>query len=368
MPGAIAYVLVLVRGFVAREGQPERARETTPLRPLHEDLGARFTSFSGYQMPLQFEGILAEHEAVRSQAGLFDVSHMSNLTLPPGDAQALADALGADATKLTPGEAKYTLALREDGTILDDLIVFRLPNRFHLVPNAGMNEAIANHLAEHGCEVEDRTRGLCILAVQGPKAPGLIEDVLGIEPPTRFTVESLFDEAGFVSGTGYTGEEGAEFVLPIEHAEETFQALIDAGVTPCGLGARDTLRLEKGYCLAGNEFDPPVTPVEANLVWALDLDHDFTGREEVVTRREAGPQRILTGIKLTEKGIPRREVTVHRGDEPVGTVSSGTLSPTLETGIALAYVDPGVAEPGTDVNLDIRGDPRAGTITEVPFV
>lgn len=319
-------------------------------------------------MPLQFEGILTEHNAVRTHAGLFDVSHMSNLTLPPGDAEPLADAIGADATKLTPGDAKYTVALREDGTILDDLIVFRLPNRFHLIPNAGMNETIATHLTEHGCEVEDRTAGLCILALQGPQAPGLIEKVLNVEPPQRFTVDPLFDEAGFISGTGYTGEDGVEFVLPIEHAEETFQAFIEAGVTPCGLGARDTLRLEKGYCLAGNEFNPPVTPIEAKLTWTLDLDHDFTGRDEILTRREAGPQRVLTGIKLTDEGIPRREATVHHDDEPVGTVSSGTMSPTLETGIALAYVDPAIEEPGTRVTVDIRGSHRAGTITEVPFV
>lgn len=319
-------------------------------------------------MPLQFEGILAEHKAVRSKAGIFDVSHMSNLTLPPGDADALADAVGADTASLTPGEAKYTLALREDGTILDDLIVFRLPNRFHLVPNAGMNETIATHLSEHGCGVEDRTPGLCILAVQGPQSLSFIEKTLDIEPPERFTVAPLFDGAGFVSGTGYTGEDGAEFVLPIEHAEETFQALVDAGVKPCGLGARDTLRLEKGYCLAGNEFDPPVTPVEAKLTWTLDLDHDFTGRDEVLTRREAGPQRVLTGIQLDDEGIPRREMTVHQDGEPVGTVSSGTMSPTLKAGIALAYVDPEIDEPGTDVTLSIRGTPRAGTVTEVPFV
>ncbi len=340
---------------------------TTPLRHVHDDLGARFTTFSGYEMPLQYDGIIAEHQAVRDAVGVFDVSHMGNLTLAPGDAEDLAYAVGADATKLSPGEAAYTVALREDGTILDDLIVFRLPNRFHLVPNAGMNGTVAKHLESHGCQVEDRTTGLCILAVQGPQAPDVLQEVVDVDPPGRFEVEPLFDEAGFVSGTGYTGEKGAEFVLPVEHAEDVLADLVEAGVQPCGLGARDTLRLEKGYCLAGNEFDPPVTPVEAKLVWAVDLDRDFVGRDGVLTRREAGPERVLAGIRLDEKGVPRRGCAVFNDEGTVGTVSSGSMSPMLEKGIGLAYVDPSVDEAGTPVEVEVRERRLEGSVEEVPF-
>lgn len=366
--GAIAYVLAVHRALVVQEGADEHVPRTTPLRHLHEELGARFTPFAGFEMPLQFDGILAEHEAVREAAGLFDVSHMSNLTLPPGDGEALASAVGADVTQLGVGGAKYTVALEDEGTIIDDIIVFRLDNQFHLVPNAGMNEPIADHLEAHGCEVLDRTSDLCILALQGPDTDRILEDTFKLASPGRFQVAPMPDGNGFCSGTGYTGEDGVELVLPHEQAEEVFTRLIDHGVQPCGLGARDTLRLEKGYCLSGNEFDPPVTPVEANLMWTLDLDHDFTGREEVLTRREAGPQRVLAGIKLADKGVPRRDCAVHHDGDPIGRVSSGTMSPTLGTGIALAYLEPEHADPGTDVAVEVRGRELSGTIEEVPFL
>lgn len=363
----MAYVLSAVRALVASEGTDSSVRRTTPLRHLHEELGARFTNFAGFEMPLQYESILVEHEAVREAAGVFDVSHMSNLTLPPGDAEDLAYALGADTTKLGAGDAVYTVALREDGTIIDDVIVFRLPNRFHVVPNAGMNEPIGDHLTGQGCEVLDRTDDLCLIALQGPDTETVLEDVFELEAPGTFQAREMHDGAGFVSGTGYTGEDGVEFVLEAEHAESIFEQLVDAGVQPCGLGARDTLRLEKGFCLSGNEFDPPVTPVEAGLVWTLDLDRDFVGREEVLTRREAGPQRVLAGIRLDEKGVPRRDCTVLHEGEPVGTVSSGTMSPSLEVGIALAYVEPDVDEPGTEVEVEVRSRALSGHVEEVPF-
>jgi aminomethyltransferase len=260
--------------------------------------------------------------------------------------------------------------LRDDGTIIDDVIVYRLPNRLHVVPNAGMNEPIGKHLTQHGCEVLDRTGDLAMLAVQGPEAEATLAKVFDLEGPGRFRVEPLHEGEGpgFVAGTGYTGEDGVELVLEPERAEEAFSELVDAGVQPCGLGARDTLRLEKGFCLSGNEFDPPVTPVEAGLVWTLDLDHGFPGREEVLTRREAGPERVLVGVRLDEKGVPRRDCTVLREDEPVGRVSSGSMSPTLEVGIALAYVQPEVDEPGTDVEVEVRGRTLSGHVVEVPFL
>ncbi len=343
--------------------------KTTPLHDRHEALGAKFTNFSGYEMPLQFEGILAEHHAVRDHAGIFDVSHMSNLEVPHDEARALSHAIGADVTQLTAGKAQYTVCLKGDGTILDDLIVFHLPDRFHIVPNAGMNETIAAYLEKAGCSVEDVTQETCILAVQGPQARAIVEKTMDEEHlADRFQTRMLPGDNGFVAGTGYTGEDGVEFMVPVETAHGLWDELTEAGVEPVGLGARDTLRLEMGYCLAGNEFDPPVTPVEAGLMWTLDMGHSFTGRDKVETQREAGPTTTLTGIRLTDKGIPRRGCQVLHDGEEIGRVSSGTMSPTLGTGIALAYLDPAHAEPETQVQVDVRGKGLAGVIEEPPFV
>lgn len=349
--------------------------QTTPLRSLHEDQGAKFTPFAGWEMPLQFSSILAEHEAVRERAGLFDVSHMSNLQVPDTQAKELAAAIGADVTQLAAEKAVYTVILNEDGTILDDLIVFHAGDVFHIVPNAGKNEAVGQRLEEQGCGVADLTHDRCILALQGPDARDVLAEATGLEHPGRFAVRELPEQEGFVAGTGYTGEDGVEFVLDPEHAKALWPDLLDAGAQPAGLGARDTLRLEKGYPLAGNEFDPPVTPVEAQLMWTLDLEHDFVGREEVITRREAGPDRLLAGVRLEDKGVPRRECAVFHEGERVGRVSSGTMSPTLGAGIGLAYLQPDVVAAsegeqngGSDVQIAVRDRHLAARIVEVPFL
>lgn len=349
--------------------EPEgTSAKTTPLRARHEALGARFTPFSGYEMPLQFQGILAEHEAVRQHAGIFDVSHMSNLEVPRDQADALSHALAADVTTLDDGAAKYTVCLREDGTILDDLIVFVLPQAFHVVPNAGMNAAVAEAFGQTGCTVRDLTEERCILAVQGPAARGLIEDRLALDNlPGRMQAAHLPD-GGFVAGTGYTGEDGVEFFVEPESAGRILDTLVEAGVTPCGLGARDTLRLEKGFCLAGNEFDPQVTPVEARLLWTVDLGHAFVGRKAVLERKDQGPEKVLAGIRLTDRGVPRRGCRVLASGQAAGTVSSGTMSPTLGDGIALAYLAPDHTDPGTTVTVEVRGRQLAGKVAEVPFL
>jgi len=352
---------------VASENSGPDPGPTTPLAELHEAAGAKFTAFAGWQMPVQFDSILTEHGAVRERVGVFDVSHMSNLEVPTTRADELASALGADVSQLSGGQAKYTLALDEDGTILDDLIVFRRADAFHVVPNAGQNEAIAEHFEDHGCGVADLTGDRCILAVQGPA----VDDVLAridVQRPGKFELAELPEAEGFVAGTGYTGEPGVEFVLTPEHAKSLWQDTVDAGAQPCGLGARDTLRLEKGYPLAGNEFDPPVTPVEADMLWALDLEHDFTGRDAVVTRREAGPERKLAGVELAEKGVPRRDCEIYHDDERIGRVSSGTMSPSLDHGIALAYLDPDAIEPMLEVGVEVRDRRLSARLAEVPFL
>jgi aminomethyltransferase len=352
---------------VANEGASETG-PTTPLAALHEDRGAKFTSFAGWQMPLQFTSILDEHEAVRERVGVFDVSHMGNLEVPDTQAEELASALGADVTELAAERARYTLVLGDEGTILDDVIVFHRGDRFHVVPNAGRNEVVGNRLEDQGGGVADLTRDRCILALQGPEVHETLEEATGLEHPGRFRLTELPEQEGFVSGTGYTGEEGVEFVVDPEHAKALWSDLVDAGADPAGLGARDTLRLEKGFPLAGNEFDPPVTPVEAQMLWAIDLEHDFVGRSEVVTRREAGPERVLTGVKLQEKGIPRRDCPVlHEGDR-VGRISSGTMSPSLDVGIGLAYLEPEVAEEGTEIAVEVRERELSALIEEAPFL
>lgn len=352
---------------MATEGASD-SEPTTPLASLHEERGAKFTSFAGWQMPLQFTSIIAEHEAVRDAVGVFDVSHMGNLEVPDTQADELASAIGADVAQLAKGEARYTLILRDNGTILDDVIVFHRQDTFHVVPNAGRNEVVADQLEAQGCGVADLTRDRCILALQGPDTDGVLEEATGLAYPGRFSLETLPEQEGFVSGTGYTGERGVEFVVDPEHAKALWQDLVDAGADPAGLGARDTLRLEKGFPLAGNEFDPPVTPVEAQMMWAIDLEHDFVGRPEVVTRREAGPKRLLTGLRMQEKGIPRRDCPVLHEGERVGRVSSGTMSPSLDEGIGLAYLEPDVADEGTAIEVEIRGTPHAARVEEAPFL
>jgi len=216
--------------------------------------------------------------------------------------------------------------------------------------------------------VADLTRDRCILALQGPEVHETLEEATGLEHPGRFRLTELPEQEGFVSGTGYTGEEGVEFVVDPEHAKALWSDLVDAGADPAGLGARDTLRLEKGFPLAGNEFDPPVTPVEAQMLWAIDLEHDFVGRSEVVTRREAGPERVLTGVKLQEKGIPRRDCPVLQDGDRVGRISSGTMSPSLDVGIGLAYLEPEVAEEGAEIAVEVRERELSALIEEAPFL
>ncbi len=351
-----------------------------PLHEVHEAAGARFTEFAGFQMPLQYDSILAEHEAVRTAAGLFDVSHMSNLWLEGDGAEALLSrTVASDPAKVKRGRAQYTVACREDGTIIDDLIFWRLADgRFHVVPNAGMNETFVDWFGRHAegdVRVLDMSRELCILALQGPKARNILE---GAHPEVadvkKFGLKEMEFAAGhgFVSGTGYTGEDGVEFVVPNAAAASCWRHLesvgANAGLVPCGLGARDTLRLEKGFCLAPHEFKGGRSPLEAGLGWVVHWDHEFVGKEALEAQRESGDHDRLVGLKATGRGIPREGCGVTVDGSEVGVVTSGTMSPTLRTGIALAYVRPEAAEPGSDVGVDVRGRSVAAEVVKPPFV
>jgi aminomethyltransferase len=348
----------------------------TPLHDAHAALGATFVGFAGYDMPVHYGSIKDEHFAVRQGVGLFDVSHMSNLWVTgPQAAAALAKVTPSDPAKHPVGKGKYTVVLREDGTILDDTFWFKLAEeKFYVIPNAGRNAAVAEHIAKHtpGAKVQDVTQEWAILALQGPKA----RDVLAAASPSpapKFHHLVNMELAGIfcmVSGTGYTGEKGVELYVPAHGARRVWDHLLKAGapmgIRPIGLGARDTLRLEKGYCLAGNEFEGGRTPIEASLEWAMDWSGDFLGKERLLKQKDDPTTDRLVGL-VQDKGIPRHGYAIERQGTDAGKVTSGTLSPTLGKGIALGYVRGG-ADPGEDFEVVVREKPMPATVAKLPFV
>lgn len=345
----------------------------TPLYDAHRQAGATFVEFAGYDMPVHFGSIKEEHHAVRQGAGLFDVSHMSNLWVRgPKASEALSRSCPLDAAALPEGKGKYTVVLESDGTIVDDTFVFRTgPEEFFVIPNAGRNHVVAEHIRHHvpGVSVEDVSPDWAIYALQGPRAKEILSQASNDTPPKFHHIAWMHfgDVKALVSGTGYTGEKGVEIYVPAAHALKVWNHLMQAGqpagLRPIGLGARDTLRLEKGYCLAGNEFAGGRTPLEAGLSWVLDWNVDFLGRDALRAQQEAGPTRHLVGLVL-EKGIPRHGYPVHAEGQEVGQVTSGTLSPTLGKGIALAYVTGMPAE----VDVMIRGQSAPARVVKPPFV
>lgn len=352
----------------------------TPLYDTHAKAGATFVEFAGYDMPVHYGSIKDEHFCVRQGVGLFDVSHMSNLWVEgPGAAAALARVTPSDPTALPEGKGKYTVILRDDGTILDDTFYFRLgPERFYVIPNAGRNEDAARHIQDAGkalgkaVTVKDVTKEWAILALQGPKARDVLKAASPDEAP-RFHHLKTMRVAGvdcMVSGTGYTGEKGVELYVPAAGANAVWDHLIATGqphgIKPIGLGARDTLRLEKGYCLAGNEFEGGRTPVEAGLEWTMDWNGDFLGKARLMAQKDDPTTDRLVGL-VAEKGIPRHGYPIERSGTDAGKVTSGTLSPTLNTGIALGYVRGG-AEVGETFDVMVRGKPQAATVAKLPFV
>jgi aminomethyltransferase len=350
----------------------------TPLHDLHVKLGARMVPFAGYDMPVQYAGVLEEHEAVRQRAGLFDVSHMSNLWVTgPEAAATLSKALVADVHQVPANGTKYSAILRDDATILDDLYVFHTPKGYHVVPNAGMNDEVAARIRSAGhAPLQDVTRDWAILALQGPEAEPILEATLkrSFADLKRFhlTQAPELGPDAFISRTGYTGEDGFELFFPAARAVEVFEGLLAAGkphgLVPVGLGARDTLRLEKGYALAGHEFAGGRTPLEAGLGWLVHWDHDFLGKPALARQKAAGVARRLVGLRATGKGIPRQDMPVAREGREVGAVTSGTLSPVLKEGIALAYVDVADAAVGTALDIMVRGKPLPAKIVKLPFV
>ena len=330
----------------------------TPLHERHAGLGARLVPFAGWEMPVQYTSIAEEHTAVRTGAGVFDVSHMGQLELAGDVAHEYLQArLTNDLDRIEPGRAQYTLLTNDEGGIVDDLIAYRRgPDDYLLVVNASNRET--DHVALR--ETRDVSDEWALVAVQGPEAL----DRLGIDvAPFAFREDEVLGVRCLVAGTGYTGERGCELGCDPADAPRLWDAILERGIVPCGLAARDTLRLEACYPLHGNDITPGRTPIEAGLGWACALEKRFTGVDVLRSQKEEGPREKLVAFRMQDKGIPRQGMPIEEG----GVVTSGTLSPTLGEAIGLAYVDAALAEPGTEITIDLRGRPRRARIVKKPF-
>jgi aminomethyltransferase len=343
----------------------------TPLFDRHERAGARLVPFAGWEMPVQYEGIRQEHVAVRTGAGMFDFSHMGEIeTSGPQAEELLQRLLSNDVTRIPERGAQYSVLCREDGGVLDDLFTYRLePDRFLTVTNASNHHKDLAWFREHagGFEVEvaDALERWAMLAVQGPKARAAVERVAEGELPRRMRTAhiALAGVDCLACGTGYTGEDGVELLVPADGADAVWDALLEQGVVPAGLGARDTLRLEVCFHLYGNDLSEDRNPIEAGLAWCCKLDTGFIGADVL---RGIEPEQTLVPFAFTGAGIPRQGNPVHtpHGD---GVVTSGSLSPCLDVGIGMAYVPVAAAEPGSELEVDVRGKPRAAEVREKPL-
>jgi len=350
-------------------------KETTLLEE-HKRLGAKLTEFGGWEMPLQYSGIIAEHNAVRGSVGVFDVSHLGKLRLKgPSAVDALDEAMTADVRALEPGAATYSLVLTESAGCVDDVFVYRIGDEDWLVvPNASNVDAVADQIRASGGEVVDEWDRYSILAIQGPDSFPLVDKVWPDWNATelkmhRWKEVDVYGTPGLIARTGYTGERGFELYAPKATAVDAFRAILDAGAAPVGLGARDTLRLEMGYALYGHEITTETNPLEAGLGWVIAWDTPFRGREVLAKVKEAGPDRKVFAVRCTDRGVPRQGYTVFAGDDAIGEVTSGNFSPTLNTGIALA-MGPADRKPeiGTQVAIEARGRRIAGDIVKPPFI
>ncbi len=356
----------------------------SPLYNIHKDLGAKFTEFAGFEMPIQFSSIKDEHLAVRRSVGFFDVSHMSNVWITGKDAEKLISLTTVeDASRIGDGLSQYTAILREDGTVIDDTIFMHLGEKYMIIPNAGMATTVTKWLSdkakEHNLDAkaEDVSRDFVILAIQGPKSRDTLQKLTNTDLNTvKFFGCQYIDIANvncIISHTGYTGELGFELqITPPKEAEELFLKILDAGkefnIKPIGLGARDTLRLEKCFILAGNEFEGGRTPLEAIMSWTINWDHEFIGKDALLKQKERGDYERLTCLECIDKGIPRHGCEMEKDGEKVGIVTSGTLSPCLNTGIAMGYVRPNYREKGNILEIIVRGKSVKAKVVKPPFV
>lgn len=357
--------------------------KTTALTNVHRNLGAKMVEFAGYEMPVSYEGLKAEHNTVRNGVGVFDVSHMGEFIIRgKGSLELIQKVTSNDVTKLFDGKIQYSCLPNNEGGIVDDLLVYRMgEEEYMLVVNASNIEKDWNWIKSHntfGAEMIDISDKTSLLAVQGPKAAEALKSLtdMDLENMTYYTFEKG-NFAGFdrvvVSATGYTGAGGFEIYFDNDKAEAIWEAVFKAGaefgIAPIGLGARDTLRLEKGFCLYGNDIDDTTSPLEAGLGWVTKFTNDFVNSEALLAEKEAGLKNRLVGFKMIDRGIPRHDYPITDGNGTViGRVTSGTQSPTLNEAIGLGYVPISMKDPGTEIYIQIRNKELKAEVVKIPFV
>lgn len=357
----------------------DAATRRTPLYEEHRQLGARMVTFAGFEMPIQYTGIVGEHRSVREDAGVFDLSHMGEFHFDGPKARAAVDRLvSSDIAALEPGQARYGLLCNEKGTIVDDVIVYRTgPDHLMMVVNAANIEKDEAHVRRHlpkDVGFADRSAETALIAVQGPRAADIVGRVAGGSvmalPPFGVKEARAAGADGIVARTGYTGEDGFEVFIPNDDAVRVWQALLVAGrgdsLVPVGLGARDTLRLEARFSLYGNDIDETTGPIEAGLGWTCKLDKDFVGRDAIVKQKKDGPKRRIAGL-VVDGGVARQGYDVTADGKVVGKVTSGTYGPTVALNIALAYVPTEMSKVGTALTVRIREKDVPATVVKTPF-
>lgn len=354
----------------------------TAFNAIHKSLNAKMVPFAGYEMPIQYEGIIAEHERVRNQAGLFDVTHMGEFWVTGKQSLEFVEYATANSVaSLSPGQVQYSTMCLENGGIVDDLLIYKFADRFMLVVNASNLEKDFKHLSaiakDFDVELTDGSDSIALLALQGPEAKNILSKITQANLDNlnfyHFGIGDVAAMSMIISRTGYTGELGYELYHDPQDSALLWQSLMEAGeeygLGPIGLGARDTLRLEMKYCLYGNDIDETTTPLEARLGWAVSLNgENFLGRDALLKQKEEGLSRFLVAFEMLDRGLPRKGYEIYSGDEKVGAVTSGGQSPTLKKGIGLAYIDKPHQKVGNKLSIDIRGRRLAIEIIKPPFV
>lgn len=354
---------------------PTETLRRTPLHAAHVEAGAKLVGFAGWEMPISYDGIREEHLAVRTHAGMFDVSHMGEIEVEGHDAlRLLQRVLSNDVGAIAVGGAQYSCLTNPEGGVIDDVFAYRLGSDRYLVVTNSSNHGtdlawIGQAARELDCVVRDVADRYAMIAVQGPHARGIVTGTLGLDLPPRMHVAParIGRRAALACGTGYTGEDGVELLLDPEVAIAIWTELSDAGVVPCGLGARDTLRMEACFHLHGNDLSTERNPIEAGLGWCCKEETGFIGSDAIAAVRAAGPRQKLVPFKIEGQGIPRQGNPVIAGGEEAGVVTSGTFSPSLEIGIGIAYVRPDLTEPGADLEIDVRGRRRTARVARKPL-
>jgi len=354
-----------------------------PLNDVHVKLGGKMVPFAGFNMPVRYSSDIEEHMTVRNGVGVFDVSHMGEFSLKGPDALDLIQRVTTnDASKLIDGQAQYSSLPNETGGLVDDLIVYKIRDEdYLLVVNAGNIDKDWNWISKFntkGVEMKNISEDIALLAVQGPKAKDVVQLLTPVDLSTiKYYHFAIGEFAGvpnvIISNTGYTGAGGFEIYVPGKEAEKVWNSLFekgkDAGIKPIGLGARDTLRLEMGFCLYGNDIDDATSPLEAGLGWITKFTKDFTNSASLKAQKETGVNRKLVGFKMIDKGIPRHDyVLKNEAGTVIGKVTSGTMSPVLGTGIGLGYVDKALSTPGSFVYVDVRGKALKAEVVKLPFI